>query len=65
MFSKSKAKRSNPVHVKSDGIGRLHLLVGKANGSYHGRSVVELTHVEAKALINVLNQVMAKDGYDI
>ena len=61
----SKVKRAAPVHVKTAGIGRVHLLVGKASGSYYGRSVVELTHVEAKALVNVLNQVMAKDGYDI
>jgi hypothetical protein len=55
-----KAARGS-VHVKTAGIGNVTLLLGNAGDVWSARAAVTLSHVEVRALINVLNQTIAKD----
>jgi hypothetical protein len=59
-----KAPRGS-VHVKTAGIGNVTLLLGNEADIWNARAAVTLSHVEVRALINVLNQTIAKDIFEI
>ena len=50
------------VHVKTAGIGRVVLTLGRAGGTWNERFHVEISNYEARALANVLMQVTQKNS---
>jgi hypothetical protein len=54
-------KNTGSVHVKTAGIGRVVLTLGRAGGTWNERFYVEISNHEARALANVLMQATQKN----